>query len=118
MPHSPQACIPGGGWEISDVRLQPIVLSDGRAFKVTRLLISKGNSKQVVYYWFRQRGRDLSSEYMMKLALLYDAIKINRTDGAIVRVTAPVISSVEEADKEVTSFISMIYPLLPDYIPD
>lgn len=118
VPHSPQACIPGGGWEISDVRLQPIVLSDGRAFKVTRLLISKGDSKQVVYYWFRQRGRDLSSEYMMKLALLYDAIKINRTDGAIVRVTAPVISSVEEADKEVTSFISMIYPLLPDYIPD
>lgn len=118
VPHSPKSCIPGGGWEISDTRLQEIVVDSHTKFKVTRMLISKGEAKQLVYYWFRQRGRDLSNEFPMKFAMLYDAIKINRTDGALLRFTTVVYNSEEDADKVLSEFIQLNYPLLPRYIPN
>jgi exosortase D (VPLPA-CTERM-specific) len=118
VPHSPKACIPGGGWEIADTRLYTIEINAHKRFQVTRMLISKGDAKQVVYYWFHQRGRDLSNEFPMKFALLYDAIKINRTDGAIVRFVTNVYGSEAEADVDLTNFIRLNYPLFKDFIPD
>ena len=117
VPHSPKACIPGGGWEITDTRLQEMTIDSNTSFKVTRMLISKGESKQLIYYWFHQRGRDLSNEFPMKFALLYDAIKINRTDGALVRFTTAVHKSEQEADAVLTEFIRLNYSLFPKYIP-
>ncbi len=118
VPHSPKACIPGGGWEISNTKIHEIAIDDQKSIKVTRMMISKGESKQLVYYWFHQRGRDLSNEFSMKFALLYDAIKMNRTDGAIVRYTVPVYKSEAESDRVLEEFIRDSYPLLPKYIPD
>jgi exosortase D (VPLPA-CTERM-specific) len=118
VPHSPKACIPGGGWEITDTRLQKINIDAGKTFEVTRMLISKGESKQLIYYWFHQRGRDLSNEFPMKFALLYDAIKMNRTDGAIVRFTTAVHKNETEADAVLTDFIRLNYPLFPKFIPN
>lgn len=118
VPHSPKACIPGGGWEITNTKIHEVVIDNQKSIKVTRMLISKGESKQLVYYWFHQRGRDLSNEFSMKFALLYDAITMNRTDGAIVRYTVPVYKSEAESDKVLAEFIRDSYPLLPKYIPD
>ena len=118
VPHSPKACIPGGGWEILSASNPGIKLSNGKTIHVTRLLIDRGLDKQVVYYWFHQRGRDLGNEYSMKLALLEDAIRINRTDGAIVRLTMPVTQNVETTDKDLRHFLRQIYPLLPPYVPN
>lgn len=118
VPHSPKACIPGGGWEITNTKIHELKINDQKTIKVTRMLISKGESKQLVYYWFHQRGRDLSNEFSMKFLLLYDAIKMNRTDGAIVRYTVPVYKSEAEADKKLSDFIQSSYPLLPRFIPN
>ena len=82
------------------------------------MLISKGISKQLVYYWFHQRGRDLSNEFSMKFSLLYDAINLNRTDGAILRFTIPVYQSEAEADRTLAEFIRLNDPLLPRFIPN
>lgn len=117
VPHSPKACIPGGGWEITDTRLQEVTIDSKTSFNVTRMLISKGESKQLIYYWFHQRGRDLSNEFPMKFALLYDAIKINRTDGAIVRFTTTVHKTEAQADQVLSEFIRLNYPLFPRFIP-
>ena len=118
VPHSPKACIPGGGWEITDTNLHEIVIDGSKTIKVTRMLISKGISKQLVYYWFHQRGRDLSNEFSMKFSLLYDAININRTDGAIIRFTIPVYQSETEADNTLAEFIRLNYQLFPRFIPN
>ena len=118
VPHSPKACIPGGGWEIADAKLHNIVIGQNKTIKVTRMLISKGLSKQLVYYWFHQRGRDMSNEFSMKLFLLYDAINIYRSDGAILRFTIPVYQSEADADNTLEEFIRLNYPLLPRFIPN
>jgi len=120
--HSPRACIPGGGWLIKELTVKTLegVEFEGKALKVNRLLIKKGDYTQVVYYWFQQRGRDITSEWMVKWFLFWDAMTRNRTDGALVRLTAFVNPGEDEAaaDDRLVEFAKVVNPYLSEYIPD
>jgi exosortase D (VPLPA-CTERM-specific) len=120
--HSPASCIPGGGWEIEDLRTVRIegAGSEGAGLPVNRVIISKGNARELVYYWFQQRGRILTNEYLVKWYLLLDAITRNRTDGALVRLVTPLQQGADlaKADEMLAGFIRKIEPNLRDYIPD
>lgn len=120
--HSPRSCIPGGGWRIMSITPH---LVDGIKFgdaplRVNRLVIQKGEYKQLVYYWFQQRGRIISNEYMVKWYLFWDALTRNRTDGAMVRLTivVPPGGSITEADRQLTNLAKAASGALKDYIPD
>lgn len=117
VPHSPKACIPGGGWEITEAKAKTINLDSKTTITVTRMVIMKGTTKQIIYYWFHQRGRDLSNEFSMKFALLQDAIQINRTDGAIVRFGLLVTTTEQEADASITELIRLAYPSFSKFVP-
>lgn len=118
-PHSPQVCIPGGGWLITSLERVPVTLADGVVFEVNRILIERGGQRQLVYYWFEQRGRRIANEYWMKGYLLLDAVVRNRSDGALVRVTTPVgqLESLADADRRLVDFMQLAVPKLPTYIP-
>ena len=120
--HSPRACIPGGGWLIKDLTVHTVddVQLNGKPLRVNRLLIKKGEYTQVVYYWFQQRGRDITNEWLVKWYLFWDAMTRNRTDGALVRLTAFVFpgEDVSVADKRLTDFARAVTPQLSEYIPD
>jgi exosortase D (VPLPA-CTERM-specific) len=120
--HSPRACLPGGGWELHDFgqRELPTVLVNGRPLRVNRAVIEMGDSRQLVYYWFQQRGRDITGELAVKLYIFLDALTKHRTDGAMVRLIAPVAAgrSIDEADARLTDFAKQIAPDLPRYIPN
>ena len=118
-PHSPQVCMPGGGWIISSLSRIKIDLADKKDFYVNRTVINKDNHRQVVYYWFEQRGRHIANEYYMKWYLLIDAIQRNRTDGALVRVTTYLRPTENEAkaDARIQSFLHESLPLLDAYVP-
>lgn len=119
-PHSPQVCMPGGGWVITSLQDVKINLPEENAFVVNRAIIERGNSKQIVYYWFDQRGRRIANEYAMKWYLLIDGILKNRTDGAMVRVTTLVQSSetLESADQRLVYFLQTATPKLKQYVPE
>jgi exosortase D (VPLPA-CTERM-specific) len=114
-PHSPRVCIPGGGWQISDI--ERTVIGN---LPVNRIVIKKENSTQLVYYWFQQRGRRLANEYLMKWYLFKDALLLNRTDGALVRLTTLVNPNekIADADKRLIAFAEKLEPVLPQFIPD
>lgn len=119
-PHSPRVCIPGGGWEIAQFERSAVSLDGpGRALPINRLVIEREREKLLVYYWFDQRGKAFANEYKMKAHLLLDAVSINRTDGALVRVTTPLAAgeSLEAADERLASFVRSVNPYLPRYIP-
>jgi exosortase D (VPLPA-CTERM-specific) len=97
--HSPANCIPGGGWLIIDRKTVTLPGEGGYAGKtggesaglaVNRLLIGRGDQRQLVYYWFDQRGRDLTSEWAVKWYLLHDRVTTGRSDGFLVRLVTPV----------------------------
>jgi len=120
--HSPRSCIPGDGWEITSFEQRNIEAASvaGQPLRVNRALIQKGGNSQLVYYWFQQRGRVITNEYLVKWYLFWDALTRNRTDGALVRLVTSVDpgGSLEEADRHLSSFAATVTAPLPDYIPD
>ncbi|WP_143735689.1 VPLPA-CTERM-specific exosortase XrtD [Microbulbifer mangrovi] len=117
--HSPRLCIPGGGWKITDFKTVSYALADGSDFPINRAEIELNSEKQLVYYWFEQRGRRVANEYLMKWYLLVDSIKLNRTDGALVRVTTVVghDEDVADADARIATFISDAISHVQNYVP-
>ncbi|NOT85614.1 MAG: EpsI family protein [Methylococcaceae bacterium] len=121
--HSPKTCIPGDGWQVGDFEQKAIPalkMPDGQPLLVNRVVISKGESKQLVYYWFQQRGRIITNEYLVKWFLLWDSLTKNRTDGALVRLVIPLngTESVEQGDQALEAFIQAGIPLLKEYVPN
>jgi exosortase D (VPLPA-CTERM-specific) len=120
--HSPKTCIPGGGWEIAS--LDEVVVPGGQAadigFRANRVVIQKGDHKQVVLYWFKQRNRQVTSEYLVKAYLLWDALTMKRSDGALIRLVAVVEPGETEgaADHRIMQMAAVVQPLLPAYVPD
>jgi exosortase D (VPLPA-CTERM-specific) len=118
--HSPRSCIPGGGWRISGFESRDIALATGAGnLSVNRVVIERGDVKQVVYYWFDQRGRVLTNEYQVKWYIFWDSLTRNRTDGAMLRLTVPVLAGQSEADADRTleDFARTLVPALRPYIP-
>jgi exosortase D (VPLPA-CTERM-specific) len=117
-PHSPITCIPGGGWAITN--LQTINYGDtDDPMPVNRVIIEKGRVKELVYYWFDERGRKIANEYWAKFYLLTDAIAKNRTDGALVRLTTQVLpeESERDADQRLREFMQAAEPKLTGFLP-
>ena len=120
--HSPKQCIPGGGWDITSfelVRLDQLsgLMSDEN---VNRVVIQKGGHKQIVYYWFKQRERWMTSEYWVKFFLFWDSLTRQRADGALVRLTAEVRTGETEAvaDERLQTMAGLVTPLLNRFVPD
>lgn len=117
--HSPRSCIPGGGWEIERIGSAALPIN-GQSRPINRLVIAKGTSRQLVYYWFQQRGRRLTNEYLVKWYILVDGIAENRTDGSLVRIITPMREgeSEEAADARLTRFAQTIDTQLDRFIPN
>jgi exosortase D (VPLPA-CTERM-specific) len=119
--HSPKGCIPGDGWQITQFGQNefPDITLDGNVLKVNRAVIEKGESRQLVYYWFQQRGRTLTDEFLVKWYLFYDAITMGRTDGSLIRLVTNVGNSedMKVADQRLQSFMKDLIPAVPDYLP-
>ena len=114
-PHSPLVCIPGNGWSIT----QHGRTSFGSGRPLNRVIIERNGSKQLVYYWYEERGRWIASEYWSKWYLLSDAIIKNRSDGALVRLTTPILPNELErdADTRLEMFMRDLLPNLKGYLP-
>jgi EpsI family protein len=119
--HSPRSCIPGDGWQITSFGqlILPDIQMQGTPLEVNRAVIEKGEYKQLVYYWFQQRGRSITNEYLVKWYLFYDAITMQRTDGALVRLVTSLDKGqdIEVADQRLQAFMKDMVKALPEYLP-
>jgi EpsI family protein len=104
---------------ITDFQSIAVASQDGITFPVNRAEIALNDQRQLVYYWFEQRGRQISNEYAMKWFLFRDSLIMNRTDGALVRVSTLIDPNEPEgeADQRLRGFLISISELLPEYVP-
>ncbi len=119
-PHSPAVCIPGNGWQIADLKRTTYSSADSNvSLPFNRVVIVRGSDKQLVYYWFEERGMKIANEWLSKLYLLRDAMFKNRTDGALVRLTTPIYPGEDEGDgdKRLQEFTRIVVPKLEPYLP-
>lgn len=120
--HSPLNCMPGAGWTSrSKTTIDvPSGIGDER-IAVNRYLIEKGLDREMILYWYQSHGRVTANEYWSRLFLIRDAIRLNRTDGSIIRVIAPIRPNVQDAEavaeQTAARFVRALFPLLSTYLP-
>jgi EpsI family protein len=86
---------------------------------VKRLLIAKGQQRQLVYYWYQSRGRVIAEDWQKIIYVGYDRATRGRTDGALVRFTLPVYRENEAAAEE--AFLDLapeVLGRLPEFVPN
>lgn len=118
--HSPQNCLPGAGWAFLSSRVIDLPTADGRPYPVGEYLIGNAGEKQVVLYWYLAHGRSVASDYKAKAYMMLDAVRWNRTDGALVRIVTQVgpNEALEAAQQRAMHFANQVTPLLPRFIPN
>jgi EpsI family protein len=86
---------------------------------INRVVIRKGLERQLVLYWYQSHGHLIASEYWSKFYMVSDAVRLNRTDGAIVRIIAPISEPAAERTAEASAFdfAKSLVPTLDRYLP-
>ena len=117
--HSPQNCLPGAGWVPIESSHMQLTRPDGEAIAVNRYVIARGLDRALVLYWYQAHRRVVASEYWAKFYLVADAIRLNRSDGALVRIVTPLAryESLMGGQQRAVKFAQQILPLLDGYIP-
>jgi EpsI family protein len=118
--HSPRNCLPGSGWEPTEASYITLMTPGGEKIRVNRYIVQKGDERQLVLYWYQAHGRIVASEYWAKYYLVRDAIRMNRSDGALVRITTPVMSgeNSSQVDTRAMELSQSLLFRLSDYIPN
>ncbi len=83
-------------------------------------MITNGTYKQVVLYWYLAHGRSIANDYLAKAYMMADAVRWNRTDGALVRLVTPLQpdESLPSAQARLIKFADTLVPMLPRFIPN
>jgi len=117
--HSPNHCLPGAGWVPTSREVVRLTRPDGSSFPVNRYVVAKTGDRQLVLYWFQAHGRAVASDYWAKYYLVSDSVRMNRSDGALVRLMTPMLDgeSPDAAQARIMKLGSQFLPLLDSYIP-
>jgi EpsI family protein len=118
--HSPRNCLPGDGWAFESSRYVDLIDAVGKPHRVGEYVITNGDSRQFVIYWYQAHGRSVANEYLAKIYLVADAMRMNRTDGALIRVATEInpLEGTSPARAQAEAFTAQLVPLLSRYIPD
>ena len=117
--HPPRHCLPGSGWQIIEHRVIPVGIEGVELFSTNELVIAKGEFRQLVYYWYQERGRTIASDYWKIVYDFWDRATRSRSDGSLVRFTTPIErGQLEAAQERILGIAGEILPRLPDYVPD
>jgi EpsI family protein len=119
--HSPLSCLRATG-SVVEICSVTSTQSDGlpREIEINRYLIRKGVDKQLVLYWYQAHNRVVASEYWGKFYLIADAVRMNRTDGSLVRVIAPIATGADgesTAEAAAVRFVKSMFPVLSNFLP-
>jgi len=120
-PHSPKNCLPGSGWTQLSSDLLSIDVGQPQPISVNRYIVQHGDERDLVLYWYQSRERVVASEYSAKFWVMADAIRLNRTDTALVRVFMPIVAADQtdpaNATREAVSFVQAFFQPLHLILP-
>jgi EpsI family protein len=117
--HSPKNCLPGAGWSPVDSSRVTLSLPGHGPFAANRYVIAKGEDRMLVLYWYWAHDRAVASEYWAKFYLVADAMRLNRSDGSLIRVTTLLRpgESIDSAQQRLTELAGNVTPVIDGYVP-
>lgn len=98
------------GVEIIDVQDGPIT--------VNRVLVRQGWSFIAVLYWYQQGSVVTQDAYRGKIAQARRVLRYRRSEGALVRVAAPIVTTPGEARERAVAFVKTLFPALRPHLPE
>lgn len=118
-PHSPKVCLPGSGWvPVESNRIDIAIPGVEAPIHVNRYVVSKGDQRSLVLYWYQTPYRVIASEYAAKFYTILDGIHHLRSDTSLVRL---VVGSDEDhlaqAERSAVQFAQDFYPKLREHLP-
>jgi EpsI family protein len=117
-PHSPKNCMPGAGWTQLSSENYAIDIGAAAPIVVNRYVIVHGDQRELVLYWYQSRDRVVADEFKAKFWVVADAMRLNRTDTALVRVIVNIDNLNEEAAANTaTDFVRSFFGTLRNYLP-
>ena len=118
--HLPQDCLEGSGWTPVESGTTTLAFPGDAPFSANRYLIAKGDDRQLVLFWYSARGRRVASEGWMDVYLVFDSLRLNRSDNALIRMNTELQpgEKPEEAERRLLAFAGLVSPLLKSYIPN
>lgn len=118
--HSPKNCLPGAGWYFDSSTYAELPDATGKLHQVGEYVITNGDVREFVIYWYLAHGRSVASEYKAKFYLVADAIRTDRTDGSLIRILTPIVTgeATEVAKRRAEGFAQQLMPTLPRFIPN
>jgi EpsI family protein len=120
-PHSPKNCLPGSGWTQLSSDIYKIDVGEPQPIAVNRYIVQLGDERSLVMYWYQSRDRVVAGEYSAKFWVMADAIRLNRTDTALVRVVVPIVAADQtdpaKATETAASFVRAFFQPLREVLP-
>ena len=116
--HSPQNCLPGAGWVMTQPELVEIKTESGKAFTANKYIIENGIYNEVLIYWYQGRGQAEASEYRDKINTVRDSVLRRRSDGAMVRVMTAVGNNEAESTAAAIDLAARAADKLSDFVPE
>ena len=107
--HSPKNCLPSAGWQPTNASVVRLASPYGPV-PVNVYVVQQAGDRQVVVYWYQSHGRIVANEYWARLYMVADALRANRTDGALVRIVVPVRAKEAQAREQALQFAGLMLP--------
>lgn len=115
--HTPRNCLPGSGWQPVTAAEVDLRLPSGQRGTGNFYVVEKGPERQVVLYWYQAHGRVVANEYRAKLYTVLDAIRLNRTDATLVKISTPIRHDEAKARERTLAFATQVLNQLDEYLP-
>lgn len=117
-PHSPKNCLPGAGWTQLSSENYPVDIGMAAPIVVNRYVIVHGQDRELVLYWYQSRDRVVADEFKAKFWVVADAMRLNRTDTALVRVIVGIANNDEATATQIAStFVRAFFSTVRQYLP-
>jgi EpsI family protein len=111
--HQPTVCYPGAGWTLRTIERTRLAAARGEDIEMNRLIVERGEDRQIVLYWFHAPGATMADPSMSKLHLLKRCLEGNLSRSLVkVQIAAPVIGSPDETISRIAPFVREVVSVL------
>ncbi len=118
--HPPEVCYKGSGWSLEEKI--PVVFSiksdEFPEFSANKLILEKGDQKQLVLYWYKCNSEYAINYYKQQINIVKSEIITGKSASGLIRISTPIVNNDEDvAMMRVQRFSLNMLPLITKYLP-
>ncbi len=119
--HSPTVCLPSSGWVEQEVTRRTITnVPYFNTLDVTKMVIEKGGTRQLVYFWFQTKDKATYDKNINRFHLSLHAIRRDNTHDLFIRPIMPInpAEGIKEAETRLDVFVREMMPVLLKFLKE